>query len=92
MVSALTGAANRVTAQDYPYVYGGGHEQVGVASIGIPGPGYNGHRIGYDSSGALAAVLVAGGLWPAGTGVPSEAGMIAQLRAEHRIAPGSGGR
>ena len=54
MVGALTAAANAVTAGDYPYVYGGGHEAAGTASIGIKGPGYNGRRIGYDCSGAVA--------------------------------------
>jgi hypothetical protein len=55
-----------------------------------PGPGYNGHRRGYDCSGSVAAVLVAAGLWPAGTGVPNEAWMIRQLRDAHLIVKGAG--
>ena len=55
---ALTAAANSVTAGDFPYVYGGGHAEAGIASIGIKGPGYNGRRIGLDCSGSVAAVLV----------------------------------
>ena len=42
VVNALTNAANVVTAGDFPYVYGGGHAEAGIASIGIKGPGYNG--------------------------------------------------
>ncbi len=90
VVSALTATANRIESRGYPYVYGGGHEQAGAASVGIPGPGYNGHRVGFDCSGAVAAVLVGGGLWPAYSGVPADNGIIAQLRQEGKIAPGVG--
>lgn len=90
VVDTLSQAATHITRQDFPYVYGGGHSQAGVASVGIPGPGYNGRRRGYDCSGAVGAVLVAGGLWPAGTGVPGDAGMIRQLKDEHLILPGPG--
>ena len=90
LVNVLTRAASRITHQDYPYVYGGGHAHAGQASVGMPGPGHNGRRRGFDCSGAVAAVLVAGGLWPAGSGVPDEAGIINQLRSQHLIAPGAG--
>ena len=90
VVDTLSQAATRITRQDFPYVYGGGHSRAGVASAGIPGPGYNGHRRGYDCSGSVAAVLVAGGLWPAGTGVPNDAWMIRQLKDAHLILPGAG--
>lgn len=90
MVNALTAAANAITKRDYPYVYGGGHAQAGAPSIGIKGPGYNGHRIGFDCSGSVAAVLAAAGLWPAGSGVPNDAGIIATLRSEGLIARGVG--
>ncbi len=90
VIDRLTGAASAVTRKDYPYVYGGGHAQAGVASIGIPGPGYNGHRIGFDCSGAVAAVLAAGGLWQPGSGVPNDAYEISQLASEGLIAPGAG--
>ena len=90
VVNALTSAASHVTGQDFPYVYGGGHAQAGIASIGLKGPGYNGKRIGYDCSGSVAAVLAGAGLWPAGGGVPSDAGIIAQLLSEHLIARGAG--
>lgn len=90
IVNALTAAANRITRRDYPYVYGGGHAQAGIASIGLKGPGYNGRRVGFDCSGSVAAVLVAAGLWPAGGGVPSDAGIIATLRSERLIARGVG--
>jgi hypothetical protein len=90
VVAALTMAANSVTAGDFPYVYGGGHALAGIASIGIKGPGYNGRRIGFDCSGSVAAVLSQAGLWPVAGGVPSDAGIIAQLRSEHLIAPGRG--
>jgi hypothetical protein len=75
VVNALTAAAAYVTSQDYPYVYGGGHAQAGIASIGINGPGYNGKRAGYDCSGSVVAVLAGAGLWPAGGGVPNDAGI-----------------
>ena len=90
VVAALTLAANQVTAGDFPYVYGGGHAQAGVASIGIDGPGYNGRRIGFDCSGSVAAVLSGAGLWQVATGVPNDAGIIVQLLHEHLIARGAG--
>jgi hypothetical protein len=90
VVSALTTAADRLTAQDFPYVYGGGHAQAGSAGVGIKGPGHNGRRIGFDCSGSVAAVLAAAGLWPAGSGVPNDAGVIQQLLREKLIARGPG--
>jgi hypothetical protein len=91
VISALTAGANALTAGDYPYVYGGGHPQAGVASIGIKGgTGANGHTLGFDCSGAVTAVLAGAGLWAAGSGVPSEAGVIAQLMTQKLIARGRG--
>jgi len=86
----LTTTANVIARLDYPYVYGGGHAQAGTPSVGEPGPGYNGRRIGYDCSGSVAAVLAGAGLWRTGSGVPADEGIITQLRAEHLIAPGVG--
>jgi hypothetical protein len=56
----------------------------------MKGPGYNGKRTGYDGSGSVAAVLAGAGLWPAGGGVPNDAGIIAQLLREHLITRGAG--
>jgi len=91
VINAMTAAATAITREDYPYVWGGGHAVAGVASVGISGgPGYNGRRIGFDCSGSVTAVLAAGGLWPAGAGVPGDLGVIDQLLADHLIAPGPG--
>ncbi|HEY2650371.1 MAG TPA: hypothetical protein VGI50_00515 [Solirubrobacteraceae bacterium] len=90
VVNAMTAAANGITERDYPYVYGGGHAEAGTASIGIRGPGYNGRRVGFDCSGSVAAVLSSAGLWPAGGGVPNDAGIIATLRSGGLIARGVG--
>lgn len=89
-VDALIAAATKITREDYPYVYGGGHAQAAVASVGIPGPGYNGHRKGFDCSGSVAAVLSAGGLWAAGSGVPNDYWIIQELLQRRLIAPGPG--
>ncbi len=90
VVDAMTAAATRITKEDYPYVYGGGHAQASVASVGIPGPGYNGRRKGFDCSGSVAAVLAAGGLWPAQGGVPNDYWVIQELLQQRLIAPGPG--
>ncbi len=90
VVNALTSAANLVTEGDFPYVYGGGHAQAGIASIGIKGPGYNGRRIGFDCSGSVAAVLSGAGVWQPTSGVPNDAGIIAELLQRHLIARGAG--
>ncbi len=91
VLAALAAAANKITAEDYPYVWGGGHGQAGIASVGEKGPGYNGKRRGYDCSGSVAAVLAGAGLWPAGAGVPNDAGVIQYLRQHGEIVPGAGG-
>jgi hypothetical protein len=90
VVTALIATANRILDENTPYVYGGGHTSAGNASIGIPGPGYDGRRIGFDCSGAVGAALVGAGLWTPGSGVPRDDGIISQLRREHMIAPGVG--
>jgi hypothetical protein len=91
VIGALTHAANLVAAGEYPYVWGGGHAFAGTASTGMRGgPGYNGRRIGFDCSGSVAAVLAGAGLWAPGTGVPGDAGVIAELRQAHLIARGAG--
>ncbi len=90
VIKALTDAANAITAKDYPYVWGGGHAEAGVASVGERGPGYNGKRIGFDCSGAVTAVLAGAGLWTPGSGVPADNGVIAELEANHLIARGVG--
>jgi hypothetical protein len=90
VIGALTAAATAITAKNYPYVWGGGHAEAGVASIGIKGPGYNGKRVGYDCSGSVTAVLAGAGLWTPGTSVPADNGVIAQLLAQHVIARGVG--
>jgi hypothetical protein len=90
VINAMSATASALTAREYPYVYGGGHAEAGVASIGIRGPGFNGRRRGFDCSGSVAAVLAGGGLWPAGSGVPNDAGEIAQLLAQKLIARGPG--
>ena len=90
VLNALTTAANRIESQNLPYVWGGGHGEAGVASKGAKGPGFNGRRIGYDCSGAVAAVLVAGGLWPQGSGVPNDWDLVRYLLRQSLIAPGAG--
>jgi hypothetical protein len=90
LVNALSATANAISAHVYPYVYGGGHGEAGVPSIGIEGPGYNGRRIGYDCSGSVAAVLAGAGLWAPGSGVPNDAGVIGQLLQERLIGRGAG--
>ena len=90
IITALTRTADAVAAGDFPYVWGGGHAQAGVASVGGRGPGYNGRRRGFDCSGSVAAVLSGAGLWPAGAGVPSDLGVVHQLLADGLIAPGPG--
>ena len=90
VIDALTRSADTVAAGNWPYVWGGGHAQAGIAGVGGRGPGYNGKRRGFDCSGSVAAVLAGAGLWPAGAGVPGDLGVVQQLLAEHLIARGPG--
>jgi hypothetical protein len=91
VINALQRSAGALAARDLPYVWGGGHSEAAVASIGERGgPGYNGRRRGFDCSGSVAAVLAGAGLWAPGSPVPNDAGVIGQLRAERLIVRGAG--
>ena len=57
-LNEMVSYAGKLEAKNYPYVYGGGHATVGVAS--------GAHAKGFDCSGVVAAVLAAGGLWSKG--------------------------
>jgi endonuclease YncB( thermonuclease family) len=91
VVNRLVATADKIAREDYPYVWGGGHAEAGVASTGIAGgPGYNGRTKGFDCSGSVAAVLAGADLWDPYSGVPSDAGVISELRSEGLIEPGAG--
>ena len=92
VVNALVAAANAITNGDYPYVWGGGHPEAGIASAALGAKASKAKAVGFDCSGAVAAVLAGAGLWPAGGPVPNDAGVINQLLADKLIArgPGSG--
>jgi hypothetical protein len=90
VTNALTRAADAITRADYPYIWGGGHPEAGVASALSGARGRRARQVGFDCSGSVAAVLSAAGLWAAGSPVPNDAGVIAQLLAEHLIVPGAG--
>jgi hypothetical protein len=77
--------ATSLGARNYPYVFGGGH-----ARVQRPSNGGKRTSVGYDCSGAMAAVLAAGGLWPKGSAVPGDAGIIQELLARKLIVPGGG--
>lgn len=90
VVNALIRAADALSASDYPYVWGGGHGLAGVAGVGARGPGYTGRRRGFDCSGSVAAVLSGARLWPAGSGVPGDYGLVQYLARAGLIARGPG--
>jgi hypothetical protein len=89
-IGGATGARHRAGSTPDRHGEGIRHPQAGIASIGIKGPGYNGRRIGFDCSGSVAAVLSGAGVWQPTSGVPNDAGIIAQLLSEHLIARGAG--
>ena len=96
VLSALQHAADDVASGDYPYVWAGGHDAAGVASTGGVSP-RRGRRvkkppppIGFDCSGAVAAVLAGAGLWTAGAPVPNDADLVTALLRAHVIARGAG--
>jgi hypothetical protein len=79
-LNQMVSYADKLEAKNYPYVFGGGHAKVGVAS--------GGRAKGFDCSGVVAAVLAAGGLWPKGSSVPGDAGVVQQLMKDKLIATG----
>ena len=91
VIRAMLNMANTISSDNYPYVRGGGHPHAGSPSTGSPGHGYNGVRQGFDCSGAVAAVLAAGGVgihW--GDSVPDNDGIIRELMAADVIRTGQG--
>jgi hypothetical protein len=84
-VDEMVAYATRLGARNYPYVFAGGH-----ARVQRPSNGGKGRSVGYDCSGAMAAVLAAGGLWPKGSAVPGDAGIIQELLARKLIVRGGG--
>lgn len=57
----MKAAADAITAKDYPYAYGGGHNQDFAPSQGPSSESGGPTVIGYDCSGAVCAVLHAAG-------------------------------
>jgi hypothetical protein len=90
VVNAMVASANALTEHDYPYVWGGGHLEAGVASAAVGANGHSRHVSGFDCSGSVAAVLAGAGLWARGGPVPNDAGVIAQLLRKKLIARGPG--
>ncbi len=90
MLDRIEAAANRITRQDWPYVWGGGHAHAGVADVGVPGHGNLLTQRGFDCSGVVGDLLVAVGLYPAGESLPNDAGIISYLLERHLIVPGPG--
>lgn len=90
VVNAMVDTANALTAHDYPYAWGGGHAEAGVASAAASRKGHRPRAAGFDCSGSVAAVLAGAGVWPPGGPVPNDAGVVAQLLHEKLIARGPG--
>jgi hypothetical protein len=81
VIAAMISEAATINNDDYQYRWGGGHPQAGTPSVGeVGGPaGSAGPPPGFDCSGAVAAVLVAGGLWQKGAPVGGDASIPAAL-------------
>ena len=92
VIARMISEASTINNANYPYVWGGGHAQAGTPSVGQVGggTGANGTNVGFDCSGAVAAVLAAGGLWPFGTQVLNDADVIQQLNSNGALQPGQG--
>jgi hypothetical protein len=90
VVNAMVDTANALTEHNYPYAWGGGHFEAGVAGAAAGTKGHRRRVAGFDCSGSVAAVLAGAGLWPPGAPVPNDAGIIAQLLQEKLIARGPG--
>ena len=80
-LNEMVSYADKLEAKNYPYVFGGGHAKVGVAS--------GARAKGFDCSGVVAAVLAAAGLWPKGSSVPGDAGVVQELMKDKLIAKGA---
>jgi hypothetical protein len=93
VIGALISEATTINNKQLPYELGGGHAVVGnpspatVSSSDNEGPP---GTIGFDCSAAVAAVLAAGGLWPQGSSVPNDAGVVQQLLGNGILKNGTG--
>jgi hypothetical protein len=81
VINAILNAANAIDSKHYPYAWGGGHRQIGVASSGGNDDGGSGPvDIGFDCSGSVSAVMGAAQLMTtpsAAIGFPSCLGSAA---------------
>jgi len=69
-IKAMEEEATAITKKHYPYAYGGGHHSAGTPSTGTETENGGSIVTGFDCSGSVAAVLVAGGFIKAGSEVP----------------------
>lgn len=61
-MAKMTAKASAIDARHYQYSWGGGHGRIGVPTVGTRTPRGGKRGLGYDCSGAVSAVLAAGGL------------------------------
>lgn len=61
-LGAMHAKASAIDAKHYQYAWGGGHGRIGVPTVGGRTPRGGKRGLGYDCSGAVSAVLHAGGL------------------------------
>jgi TP901 family phage tail tape measure protein len=60
-IAAMGAKASQINARHYPYAWGGGHGAIGQASVGTRTSRGGPKGLGFDCSGAVSAVLAAGG-------------------------------
>lgn len=72
--------AKRIEKGKYPYNWGGGHAKAGTPDLG-QSSNFTPRVPGFDCSGATAAALVGGGLYPKGQAVPSSESLPAAAGA-----------
>lgn len=83
VIAAMLSEAASINNEHLPYLYAGGHSSAGTPS-GSPNPGF-------DCSGAVGAVLAAGGIWREGAPVPASNTIVDELLARGGVlAPGQG--
>ena len=90
VINAMVSQAASINNQHLPYEFGGGHAHAGTPDAGrVGGNHVGGFGVpGFDCSGAVAAVLAAGGLWQGS--VPASTGIVDALLAKQYVLPGAG--
>ena len=80
--------ASEISNKNYHYSWGGGHASAGTPSMGGESSSGGAQNIGFDCSGSVSAVLVAGGYIPKGQSIGASGSFGSEFAGSMHAIPG----